>query len=383
MPAKTAMGRKNMISRLRIISGLVLFVFVTGHLLTLAFGLHSLTAMDTAGRFLMGPFGNPVGGPILIASFFLHAGLGLWTLFWRNSLISNWGDAAQALLGLAVVPLLLPHIMGVVVGPAMTGAHPDFKWVLAVYWMFAPHLGIQQVIALIVIWVHASYGLFLWMQVQQWWGRVATITYPFAVIIPVAALLGFVESGKILIANSGDADFMAPVREAATAYGTVGATLNQVQTQVLWLYAGLVGVILVARAARLWGKRSPVSVIYEDGPTIERTAGGSLLETALSVDTAHAALCGARGRCGSCAVRVHEGQENLSSPSKTETETLERRSLPEGVRLACQAQPTGGIVKVERLFPPTLSPVEYQELLRAKAVVQPSSAPLSRPEGAA
>lgn len=372
-----------MISRLRILSGLVLFVFVTGHLLTLAFGLNSIGAMETAGRVLMGPFGNPVGGPLLILSFFVHAGLGLWTIFWRNRLFSNWADAGQAALGLAIVPLLLPHIMGTVVGPAMTGAHVDFKWVLAVYWMFVPHLGIQQVLALIVIWVHACYGLFLWMQVQKWWGRYATFSYPFAVIVPVAALLGFVESGKILIANSGDPEFMAPVREAAAAYGSVGDTLNQIQSQVLWWYAALVLVILVARAIRLWGKRPKISITYRDGPTIERTAGVSLLETAQSMDTAHAALCGARGRCGSCAVRVLEGHENLEPPGRTETETIARRSLPDGVRLACQAMPAGGAVTVERVFDPTISPVEYQELLRAETVAGRDADAAPQSEGAA
>lgn len=372
-----------MISKLRIASGLVLFVFVTGHLLTLAFGLRSIEAMEEASVYLMGLFANPVGGPLLILSFFAHAGLGLWTLFWRNRLFFNWGDSIQALLGLAIVPLLLPHIMGTVVGPMMTDTHVGFKWVLAVYWMFVPQLGIQQVLALIVIWVHACYGLFLWMQVQNWWGRYATLSYPFAVIIPVAALLGFVESGKILIANSGDPEYMAPVRESAEAYSSVGERLMQIQTDVLWWYAGIVFVVLAARAVRVWGRGPDVSLTYKDGPTIKRSAGISILETAQSMDTSHAALCGARGRCGSCAVRVLEGAENLSTPSRVEQDTLARRSLPEGVRLACQAMPTGGNVTVERVFPPTISPVEYQSLLREKTPTASTAETASQSEGAA
>ena len=372
-----------MISRLRIASGLVLFVFVTGHLLTLAFGLQSIDAMEDASVYLMGLFANPVGGPILILSFFLHAGLGLWTLFWRNRLFSNWGDSVQAVLGIAIVPLLLPHILGTVVGPMMTGAHVGFKWVLAVYWMFVPQLGIQQVIALIVIWVHACYGLFLWTQVQNWWGRCATLSYPFAVIIPVAALLGFVEAGKMLIANSGNAEFIAPVRESADAFGSDSSRLLQIQADVLWWYAGLVGLVLVARAIRVWGKGKEVTLSYKDGPTIVRRAGISLLEAAQSMDTSHAALCGARGRCGSCAVRVLDGAENLSSPSRTENETLARRSLPDGVRLACQAMPTGGSVTVERVFPATISPVEYQALLREREPSVAAASADTQSEGAA
>ncbi|CTQ61075.1 2Fe-2S iron-sulfur cluster-binding protein [Roseibium album] len=370
-----------LLNKLRIASGLVLFVFVLGHLLTLAFGLRSIEAMETAGRFLMGPWTNPVGGPILMLSFLLHGALGIWALFWRNRLFFNWGDSIQALLGIAIVPLLLPHIMGTVVGPAMTGATPSFKWVLAVYWMFVPHLGIQQVIALIVIWIHGCYGLFLWMQVQNWWGRISTVSYPFVVIVPVAALLGFVEAGKILLANSGNAEFMAPVRETATLYGQVGDQLWRIQDQILWAYAAIVAVVFAARAVRVWRKRPMVTLNYVDGPTIVRPAGLSLLETAQSRDTPHAALCGARGRCGSCAVRIVEGAGNLSPVGPIEAETLARRSAAPGDRLACQAMPVGGSVLVEPLFSPDITPIEYQELLRGEVPDPPVPEPASVGEG--
>ena len=178
-------------SKLRIASGLMLFAFVLGHLITLAFGLVSIEAMQSASQFLMGAWTNPIGGPILMLSFILHGLLGIWTLYWRNTLLMNWEDGAQALLGIAIVPLLLPHIMGTVVGPQMTGAIPSFKWILAVYWIFAPQSGIQQVLALIVIWIHGCYGLFLWMQVQDWWGRFGALSYPLVVIVPVTATAWF------------------------------------------------------------------------------------------------------------------------------------------------------------------------------------------------
>lgn len=370
-----------MMSKLRIASGLVLFAFVLGHLLTLAFGIVSFGAMDAASDILMGAFANPVGGPLLMVSFIAHGLLGIWTLFWRNTLLMNWQDGAQALLGLATVPLLLPHIMGVVVGPQMTGQHASFEWVFAVYWIFAPQLGIQQVLALIVIWIHGCYGLFLWMQVQNWWGRFGAFTYPLVVIVPVASLLGFVEGGKILLANADDQEFMAPVRETAAAYDQVGAQLWQIHDQILLWYGALILVVLAARAIRVRRRLAKVSVTYVDGPTIERKAGLSLLEIGQTRDVANAALCGGRGRCGSCAVRVIEGAGALSDIGNQEAQTLAKRSAGPTIRLACQAMPTGGAVVVETVYPPAISPSEYQALLR-RGKAEPVESDTAEPEPA-
>ena len=52
--------------------------------------------------------------------------------------------------------------------------------------------------------------------------------------------------------------------------------------------------------------------------------------------------CRGRARCGTCRVRVQEGQENLSVPSP-----FERKRLPDAradLRLACQANVRGPVV---------------------------------------
>ena len=95
-----------------------------------------------------------------------------------------------------------------------------------------------------------------------------------------------------------------------------------------------------------------------------RRAGLSLLETGQTRDVPHAALCGGRGRCGSCAVRVIEGTDALSEIGGQEAQTLARRGAAPDVRLACQAMPVGGAVVVEPVYPPAISPREYQSLLR-------------------
>lgn len=50
-----------------------------------------------------------------------------------------------------------------------------------------------------------------------------------------------------------------------------------------------------------------------------------------------------RGECGVCAVKVLAGGENLSKQSLLEVETLRKKGLGEGYRLACQCALNGNL----------------------------------------
>lgn len=383
MPQGSGVARTSeLISRLRIASGVVLFLFVLMHLISIAVGLFGLEAMEAARPVLMGIWSNPIGGPILLLSFITHAALGLYTLYRRNTLLMNWRDGSQALLGMAIVPLLLPHIMGVGIGPRLSGMEPTFEWVLAVYWLWAPGLGIQQVLALVVIWVHGCYGLLLWLQVQERLGWTVGLIWPFVVVVPVSALLGFVEAGKQIYQGRDNPELMAPVLEQAKLYEPYAEQLWSIHDTILWSYLIILLAVLAARFLRLRRRESEVVVRYGDDVCIRRPAGLSLLELARLENLPHAALCGARGRCGSCAVRVLEGEGCLSPIEAQEAGSLARTAAPEGARLACQAMPTGGDVKVERLYDARLLPAEYRALVRARRDPAPVQDPIeASPEG--
>ncbi|AHM61638.1 ferredoxin [Flammeovirgaceae bacterium 311] len=55
---------------------------------------------------------------------------------------------------------------------------------------------------------------------------------------------------------------------------------------------------------------------------------------AAGVDWMHA--CGGKGRCTTCAMRVVEGEENLSTFSEGELRMQRQGRLPKAYRLACQ-----------------------------------------------
>ena len=122
-------------------------------------------------------------------------------------------DAGQLLIGLAIPPLLISHLLGTAIGEEITGAQASYASVLTFFWVIAPISGLEQVLVLIVTWIHGCMGLFVWMRLQSWWSRIAGFAYPLVVLIPVLALLGMVEAGKEAIALQGDPAFMAKVAE--------------------------------------------------------------------------------------------------------------------------------------------------------------------------
>ncbi len=112
--------------KLRLITGIVLFVFVAGHLANLALGLVSLETLDTWRPVFAAPWTNPVGKPVLMGSMVVHALLSLLAVYRRNTLRLKQFDAIQLLLGLAILPLLLPHVLFAAFAPTLTGAYPSY-----------------------------------------------------------------------------------------------------------------------------------------------------------------------------------------------------------------------------------------------------------------
>ncbi|MBL4721369.1 MAG: hypothetical protein JKY20_09595 [Alphaproteobacteria bacterium] len=63
------------IRQLRLGTGLVLFTYVTFHLINHMAGLWSLDAMDAARHFIHWPLFNPVGVTVLYGAMMIHGGL--------------------------------------------------------------------------------------------------------------------------------------------------------------------------------------------------------------------------------------------------------------------------------------------------------------------
>ncbi len=350
-----------MIRSIRIITGLVLFLFATGHLLNLALGLQSVELMDSWRGFFSAPWTNPVGSLVLLGSMILHASLSLYSLYRRNTLKMSPSDMVQFALGLLILPILIPHVVGIKLATDLIpGYEPSYKSLLHFFWIQNPLEGLRQILVLVVLWIHGAIGILTYFRLQGWWAKLGSIINPLIVIVPVSALLGFVEAGKEVIADNPNYEPFEPEGALAEALSTI----SSVKWSMIWVYIAIVLIVLVARYMRVRNRPYRALIQFVDGPYVDAEVGPSLLELAIANDVPHASLCRGRGRCGTCRVQIISSAEGLPLPGELELATLQKVNAGPDERLACQLQPCEGLLTVKRLVPPYIDPKDLKSTFR-------------------
>ena len=338
---------------LRLVTGLVLMLFVTGHMANLMLGMHSLEAMERWRPWLMGPWRSVLGQVLLVCSALVHLALGVYAITTRRSLAMSKTDAVQLALGIATPPLLLNHaIVMHMAGEVTPNFDATFGQMLAVYWSFSPGYAIQQVCVVMVVWIHAAVGLYSWLVLKPVWKRIGGLVLPVLFAVPVLALIGFAEAGKeVLEKLASDPAWREHIAANLRRVVAVTNPLESLQRTLLLIYAALVLIAIAVFGWRMLRDRTAVQVNYDEGFSARGRRGLSILELSIANDVPHARVCSARGRCGTCRVRVEAGTASLSPRGETERTTLERVGAGENERLACQARVLGGGVSVTRVLP--------------------------------
>jgi adenylate cyclase len=118
---------------------------------------------------------------------------------------------------------------------------------------------------------------------------------------------------------------------------------------------------LGARAVRgLWARRGRrVRLRYPHGVSVSIEPGMSVLEASRAAGVPHASVCGGRGRCSTCRVRLGDGADHLPPPGPDEARVLARIGAPDRVRLACQLRPTRDLAVVP-LLPAAAGPQDVR-----------------------
>jgi adenylate cyclase len=339
--------------RLRLASGLFLLLFVAGHLCNLALGLVSVDAMERWRGVLLMPWQTSLGQVLLLAAAIVHAGLGLASLASRHSLAMSRTDWVQLLLGLATPPLLVNHVVGLqVASDVVARFSADYGYVLAVYWRYAPFLALQQLLVVVIVWVHGAIGLYSTLVLKPVWPRLAPIVIPILFAIPILALLGFAHAGDAVLARlASDAAWRALIEQNRLVLQEARHRLDVIQAGVFLVYGMAIAVAVgVLTANILRRRRTRVIVSYDGGLSAIGRIGMSVLEVSRANDIPHASICGGRARCGTCRIIVPPDAD-LDSPAEAEQRTLQRVKAPADARLACQAHLLGRPVSLQRVYP--------------------------------
>lgn len=345
-----------MTRRVRLFSGIVMLAYVTMHLLNHAVGLVSLPAMEAVLAYVGGAWSTPPAQALLYGSFLVHYSLALWALWERRTLRLRAGELAQIVLGFAIPILLARHVVGTRIAEDFFGADTGhYAYLLWVYFVHAPWLGALQMLTLVVAWTHAMLGLHYWLRVRPWYARVQPAALVVAVLVPVLALLGAIEAGRQVAALAADPAWSrAAFAQMRLPSPRTAHELDQITAALAWFFGGLIVVVLLARLVRrMWQRRHGlIRIDYPDGRFIDVVPGTSVLEASRLAGVPHAQICGGRGRCSTCRVRVRGEIGSVDPPGETEQRVLRRiGATTPNVRLACQLRPKGR-VEVTPLLPP-------------------------------
>ena len=341
------------VRRVRLVSGLLLLLFVAGHLSNLALGLLSVDAMERWRGVLLRPWQTGFGQVLLLIAVIIHAGLGLASLASRHSLAMSRTDWVQLLLGLATPPLLVNHVVGLQVASDLAARFSaDYGYVLAVYWRYAPLLALQQLLVVVIVWAHGAIGLYSALVLRRSWPRLAPIVVPILFAIPIFALLGFAHAGEAVLGRlAADTAWREIIEQNLQIRQEMGHRLSVIEGGVFLAYGMAVAFavgILVVNILRQ--RRTRVIVSYDGGLTAVGRVGMSVLDVSRANDVPHACVCGGRGRCGTCRIIVPVDAD-LDPAAEAELATLHRVKAPANARLACQAHLLGRPVSVRRVYP--------------------------------
>lgn len=315
------------------VTGLILGAFLLTHFSNHALGLVSVEAMEGGRAWFNGLWRNPVGTVLLYGSILTHFLLALLALFRRRTLRMPIREAAQLILGLSLPFLLIAHVVGTRVEWALTAQDSGYPEVVRNLWIRNPEIGARQALALVIAWLHGCLGIYFWLRPKTWFPRSALLLYTGALLVPVLALLGFAEAGRE-IADAPERFGQIPAPPASMFLPMAGPVLYA-------FFGGSIAATVTARFIRsglLWSRR--VRVFYPNDLVSTVPQGFSVLEASRIAGIPHVAVCGGRGRCSTCRVRVLEGLQRQPPPSAQERGTLARIKAGPNVRLACQFRPT-------------------------------------------
>lgn len=325
-----------------------MFAYVTTHFVNHSLGLVSVQVMDRELHRIYQIWGSPLGGFILYGAFAIHYGLALWALWLRRSLRMPAAEATQLVLGFAIPFFLTGHVLHTRVADTFYGAdYGYYSTLLYVFFVANPLSGGLQLTVLVIAWIHAVIGLRFWLGVKPWYERWQPVLYAFALLMPTLAILGVLEGGREVVAMAEDPAWVA---QLATGHPKPAPEdVAVIDQMVVWVRCAFLAALLAVLAARVarwhWEQRrhGVVRLTYPSGRVVRIVRGVSVLEASRMGGIPHASVCGGRGRCSTCRIKVAGPDEVIPPPAPEEVKVLQRVGAAPDVRLACQLRPLGDL----------------------------------------
>lgn len=332
------------LDKVKVWSGVFLFFYAATHLLNHAFGMISVDAMEQARLVFVAFWRSPPLNYATVVALLVHGGLAIAKTVRRKSFRGlSRNEWVQLVIGLIGPVGLIGHIMATKVAHEAYGVDDTYSY----YLLTGGQAGlIQGIVAVILVWWHGVIGVDGVLSTKRWYPAWRSRLQVAAYSIPLAAIAGAVSaSHQVLLRAELDPSFAPRALRDVLANGRSlsewEAMLSSTSERLALAYLLVITGLLAVRFGLLWNRRRrhQVSVQYPDGSAVNIARGTSVLEASLMGRIPHAHLCGGRGRCSTCRVRIYEGRDALSPPGPLEQRVLRQIGAAENIRLACQTFP--------------------------------------------
>ena len=271
---------------IRLWAGIILFVFVTTHLINHAVGIFGVDAMEAVQGWRVAIWRSMPGTILLYGAAALHFILAVKRIVQRRTWRMPLQEALQIALGLLIPVLVYQHAIGTRYMAEFGGTNDSYTGTLMQLW---PGKAYDQIFLIIVVWAHGVIGLhYLWRS-KSWYPRVRDAGIILAFLIPLLSIAGFIAGGReALEFETGpyqwnDTQRLMFVNAAGQASMAlmIGAGI---------IVASIVGLELYRRVG------GSVVLRYTGHGEVKMARGLTLLEASRSNGIPHPSLCGGRDR---------------------------------------------------------------------------------------
>ena len=328
--------------KLKLWTGMFLMFYCVTHYLNHSIGIFGLDAIEYIRNIFLFFWRNPVMNFFLPSVAVIHIYLSLSRVIrlasFRGFKRHEW---FQLIAGILTVPALALHVSGTKIAHVFYGINDTYTFLSS---SIADYTDIVIFnLLMLLVWMHGYIGVKYWMKVNSKYQSYLNKMGMFFFLLPILSFVGvismFRESNLNLLI---DPKYKEKVFNSSNPENVDLDKLTEDTIMYFVIpYLFLIIILFTGRFifCKIKRRNNSIQISYPEGIISKIFPGMSILEASIDAGIPHAHVCGGRGRCSTCRIRVDKGLDQLEPPRQKEKRVLRGIGAPENVRLACQAFP--------------------------------------------
>ena len=331
------------VRRSRTISGCILFFYVFTHLLNHSIGLISLDTMEQGRAIFLRFWRHDVLFYVLYGALLIHFLLGVYALARRRSFRMSRKEWIRNSCAVLIPFFLASHLSITLWGSRFLGLNDSYAFMIISTYIFDPFGYIILGLMLILVWTHGSIGIIGLIEFREFYSKRRGLFQGLILGLPLIAYGGYIRASiELSEASQSNPITILELISNSNFTAEIGEKIVSLSDLLQFLVYPILLSLFVAFyfIRNLLEKRfNSIQVQYTDGTNINVSRGSSLLEASHKAGMYHESVCGGRGRCTTCRVRVTSSLGELPKPNKIEQSVINRLNFDQSLRLACQLRP--------------------------------------------